>query len=124
MLNNTMYFPDYMDEPQWLRIGRLTVEVLLALLGVVGNIAVIIAIVRCPFMRTVTNIFICNLAVADLGVLLFSFPFAVVKEQTLFGWPLGKALCQVAYPLSEVFIGVSVWSIAFISIDRYVLTLV
>jgi hypothetical protein len=113
-----MFLPDYMHEPEWLRIGRLTAETLLALFGVLGNIAVIIAIVRCPFMRTVTNVFICNLAVADLGVLLVSFPFAVVKEQTLLHWPLGKALCQVAYPLSEVFIGVSVWSIAFISVDR------
>ncbi|KAK3747339.1 hypothetical protein QZH41_017982 [Actinostola sp. cb2023] len=111
--------PDYVNEPEWLRIGRLTAETLIAVFGVLGNIGVVIAISRCPFMNTITNIFIRNLAIADLGVLVFSFPFAVVKEQTLLHWPLGRQICQVVYPLSEIFIGVSVWSMVVIAVDRY-----
>ena len=109
---------DYMVEEEWLRIARLSAETIIALLGVLGNISVIVVIVRCPFMRTVTNSFIRNLAFADLGVLILSFPLAVVREQTFMHWPLGKAVCQVVYPLSEIFIGVSVWSMVIISVDR------
>lgn len=110
--------PDYVKEAEWLRVGRLSLESLIAFFGVLGNICVVIAISRCPFMHSVTNMFIRNLAIADIGVLVLSFPFAVVKEQTLYHWPLGKAMCRVVYPLSEIFIGVSVWSMVIIAVDR------
>ncbi|XP_032239109.1 neuropeptide Y receptor type 2 [Nematostella vectensis] len=114
-----MELPSYMKEAEWVRIGRLVFEVALAFSGVLGNIAVILAVGSRPFMQSVTNIFIRNLAVADLGLLLFSFPLAVIKEQTLFRWPLGPHVCQIIYPLSEVFLGVSSWSMAIIAVDRY-----
>ncbi|EDO41798.1 predicted protein, partial [Nematostella vectensis] len=115
-----MELPSYMKEAEWVRIGRLVFEVALAFSGVLGNIAVILAVGSRPFMQSVTNIFIRNLAVADLGLLLFSFPLAVIKEQTLFRWPLGPHVCQIIYPLSEVFLGVSSWSMAIIAVDRRV----
>lgn len=39
--------------------------------GVIGNCAVLIVVARLQRMKTVTNYFICNLAIADLLVLLF-----------------------------------------------------
>lgn len=110
--------PEYVQEPEWFRILRLTAETLIALFGMLGNIGVVIAISRCSFMHSVTNMFIRNLAIADIGVLMLSFPFAVVREQTYFHWPLGEVMCQVIYPLSEIFIGVSVWSMVVIAVDR------
>lgn len=39
--------------------------------GVIGNCSVLIVVARLHRMKTVTNLFICNLAIADLLVLLF-----------------------------------------------------
>lgn len=41
------------------------------ILGVIGNCSVLIVVARLHRMKTVTNFFICNLALADLLVLLF-----------------------------------------------------
>ena len=35
-----------------------------------------------------------NLAIADLSILLISSPFAIVKEQDPYHWPLGEFLCR------------------------------
>ncbi|CAG7835681.1 unnamed protein product [Allacma fusca] len=43
-------------------------------IGVVGNSLVVVVVLRSPRMRTVTNLFILNLAVADLLVILFCLP--------------------------------------------------
>ena len=109
----------YFNEPQWLEILRLTFEALLATLGVAGNVIVCIVITFQPQMHTVINYFIRNLAIADLGILLVSFPLAVIKEQDPFRWPLGECICRYAVPLGDIFYGVSVWSITMIAIDRY-----
>lgn len=109
----------YFNEPQWLEILRLTFEVFLASLGVAGNVIVCLVITFQPQMHTVINYFIRNLAIADLGILLVSFPLAVIKEQDPSHWPLGEFICRYVVPLGDIFYGVSVWSITFIAIDRY-----
>lgn len=49
----------------------------ISLLAVIGNGLVILVIVKNNRMHTVTNIFIANLAVADVIIGLFSIPFQV-----------------------------------------------
>lgn len=70
-------------------------------------------------MHTIINHFVRNLPVADLGILRISFPFAIVKEQDPYHWPLGVFLCRCVFPLSDLFFGVSVWSITLIAVDRH-----
>lgn len=53
---------------------------LIFILGFVGNVIVISVISSKPQMRTVTNIFICNLAVADLLVVLFCVPVTLAAN--------------------------------------------
>ena len=109
----------YYKEAQWLEILRLTFQVFVASIGVAGNVLVCLVITFQPQMHTVINYFIRNLAVADLGILLMSFPFAVVKEQDPYHWPLGQYICRYVFPLADIFYGVSIWSITLIAIDRY-----
>lgn len=45
-------------------------------------------------MRTVTNIFIVNLAVADFLVILFCLPPTVVWDVTM-TWYFGETMCKV-----------------------------
>jgi hypothetical protein len=61
--------------------------------GLIGNALVCAAVVRNPGMRTVTNYFIVNLAVADFMVLVFCLPPSVLWDVTA-TWFLGDALCK------------------------------
>lgn len=111
--------PNYIKEPLFLEITRLTVEVSIAVLGVLGNVLVCHAVTTSKKLHSVANFHIRNLAIADLGVLLINFPLAVIKEQDPSKWPLGEFFCRYIYPIGDVFHGVSVWSITAIAIDRY-----
>ena len=64
------------------------------LAGLIGNALVCVAVYRNHSMRTVTNYFIVNLAVADFMVILFCLPPTVVWDVTE-TWFLGKALCKI-----------------------------
>ncbi|KAK8382770.1 hypothetical protein O3P69_011366 [Scylla paramamosain] len=52
--------------------------VLVSLMGVVGNSFVVAVVMRAPRMRTVTNVFIANLAVADLLVNIIVLPTTLI----------------------------------------------
>jgi len=109
----------YFQEPAPMLIARLTIEVTLAFMGLLGNAMVSFVISRQRRFRSGLKLFIRNLAFADIGILTISFPIAVVKEQLPLHWPFGKVFCVYFYPLAEVFHGVSVWSITAIAIERY-----
>lgn len=109
----------HFQEPVGVLIARLIIEVALAFMGFVGNAMVAFIISRQRRFRSGLKLFIRNLAFADIGVLTVSFPIAVVKEQLPSHWPFGKAFCLYFYPLAEIFLGVSVWSITAIAIERY-----
>ncbi|KAJ8941761.1 hypothetical protein NQ318_023118 [Aromia moschata] len=61
--------------------------------GLVGNCLVCVAVYRNHTMRTVTNYFIVNLAVADFLVILFCLPPSVVWDVTSTWW-FGTAMCK------------------------------
>ena len=106
-------------EPTWVLIIRLNVECLIALAGVIGNIVVCYAITKHRTLSAAaTNIYIRNVAVSDLATLLISFPLVVVRERLRY-WPLGEVVCRFFFPLTDIFFGVSVWTVAAIAIDRH-----
>mgnify|MGYP001793478610 CR=1 FL=1 len=81
------------DESPVLKWTRLFAYGIVFLLGVLGNLLVIRAIKDLQ-MRSVTNLFITNLAVSDLIVSLVNIPF-VVTHAHLGYWPFGSVLCKV-----------------------------
>lgn len=48
--------------------------------GLVGNLFVISVVFRVPRMRTVTNLFIANLAIADVLVIVFCVPATLISN--------------------------------------------
>lgn len=62
--------------------------------GIIGNSLVCIAVYRNHSMRTVTNYFITNLAVADILVIFFCLPPTVLWDVTE-TWFLGEKLCKI-----------------------------
>ncbi|XP_037943985.1 neuropeptide SIFamide receptor-like [Teleopsis dalmanni] len=50
------------------------------LVGLIGNSFVIAVVLRAPRMRTVTNYFIVNLAIADILVIVFCLPATLMSN--------------------------------------------
>ena len=60
-----------------------------------------------------------NLAIADLGTLVMTTPFVIIRLEMPLNWPFGEFACLYFYPVVEVFYGSSVMCIAVIAIERY-----
>ncbi|CAG9857806.1 unnamed protein product [Phyllotreta striolata] len=86
--------------------------------GLVGNCLVCVAVYRNHSMRTVTNYFIVNLAVADFLVILFCLPPSVIWDVTMTWW-FGTGLCKIVLYLQSMSVTVSVLTLTFISLDRW-----
>ena len=98
------------------RLAYLTVEVGIAVSGLLANIVVIATILSCKRLRSVNYHLILNLCFSDIGILLFTFSFGVnIQERG--SWP--KFVCLYLLPLSDMFQGVSYWTITAIAISRY-----
>nr|XP_026497647.1 orexin receptor type 1-like [Vanessa tameamea] len=111
MLNDYIYPQTY----EWILIGTHTA---VFVIGLVGNTLVCVAVYRNHSMRTVTNYFLVNLAVADFMVLLFCLPATVLWDVTE-TWFLGDVLCKILLYFQSVSVTVSVLTLAFISVDRW-----
>lgn len=99
---------------KWLRIVFYGV---ICIVGTIGNTLVILAY-RNPRMRSVTNLFIANLGVADLTVTLINVPITVTYS-TLGYWPFGLFLCKAIPFILGVTIFSSVGTLMAIAADRY-----
>ena len=98
------------------RLAYLTVEVGIACAGLMANLLVIATILSCKKLRSVNYQLILNLSFSDLGMVLFTFPFAVNMQEGG-SWP--KLVCLGFLPISDIFQGVSFWTITVIAISRY-----
>ncbi|XP_071483213.1 uncharacterized protein [Diadema antillarum] len=84
-----------------------------------GNCLVICVIFRNRSMRTVTNFFLANLAVADLMVALF----CIIPQMMWFvmpTWPLGAVICKLHKYMLGVTTTASIFILMAISGERFV----
>ena len=88
---DSVYDSIYPTAGYWVLIA---VYIITFLIGLVGNVLVCFAIWRNRNMRTVTNIYIVNLSVADLGVVLVCMPSLLLVDITL-TWFFGTFMCKV-----------------------------
>ncbi|XP_054747447.1 neuropeptide F receptor [Anastrepha obliqua] len=92
----------------------------LIIFGTVGNILVVVAVLRKPIMRTARNLFILNLAISDLLLCVITMPITLLEILSKY-WPFGmfELLCKLVAMLQAVSIFVSTISITAIAFDRY-----
>lgn len=69
-------------------------------------------------MKTATNIYILNLAIAD-ELLMLSVPF-LVTSTLLRHWPFGALLCRLVLSVDAVNMFTSIYCLTVLSVDRYV----
>ncbi|XP_062058578.1 neuropeptides B/W receptor type 2 [Lepus europaeus] len=98
-----------------------TVYSVICAVGLTGNTAVIYVVLRAPKMKTVTNVFILNLAVAD-GLFTLVLPVNIA-EHLLQRWPFGDLLCKLVLAIDHYNIFSSVYFLAVMSVDRYLVVL-
>ncbi|XP_069494510.1 somatostatin receptor type 1 [Ambystoma mexicanum] len=88
------------------------------LVGLCGNSMVIYVILRYAKMKTATNIYILNLAIAD-ELLMLSVPF-LVTSTLLRHWPFGSLLCRLVLSVDAINMFTSVYCLTVLSVDRYI----
>ena len=60
------------------------------MLGVLGNLATCLVIIKNEYMRTTTNIYLFNLAIADLGTLVLAMPAELYLMWRQYPWTFGE----------------------------------
>ncbi|XP_036406222.1 B2 bradykinin receptor-like [Megalops cyprinoides] len=90
----------------------------ICVLGAVGNAFVICILCQQRRHRTVADVYLCNLAAADL-VLVSCLPFWVVAVAGEFHWPFGELLCKLINTAISSNYFCSVLSLVLVSVDRY-----
>ncbi|KAK9510877.1 hypothetical protein O3M35_005565 [Rhynocoris fuscipes] len=84
---------------EWILIS---LHAVVFIVGLTGNFLVCLVVHRNPAMRTVTNYFIVNLAVADFLVILICLPPTLIWDTTE-TWFLGHVLCKLVLYLQVSF---------------------
>uniref|UniRef100_A0A6E8V9U7 G_PROTEIN_RECEP_F1_2 domain-containing protein n=1 Tax=Anopheles coluzzii TaxID=1518534 RepID=A0A6E8V9U7_ANOCL len=90
---------------------------LVFILGLLGNISVVIVVKKSTMMRSPTNRFIVNLAYADLLVNFLCLPFTLIGNLYP-AWILGVFFCKGVSYLQGVSVSASVNTLMAISIER------
>ncbi|CAF3718900.1 unnamed protein product [Rotaria magnacalcarata] len=81
---------------------------IITLFSISGNSSIIYIVIRNRRMHSVTNYFTCNLALADCFVACFAVPFQVLPH----------FLCKLAPFVQVLCVGVSIYTLVIVSLDR------
>ena len=114
-------FP-YKDYTQLVSVQYLfiTAYIVVIFVSVIGNALVIWTVARNRHMRTVTNFYILNLAIADLLVSLCVMPLKLSEYTAPCQWKIFQfnSLCSFLYFILPVFVFASVLTLVAISLER------
>ncbi|ELK26176.1 Kappa-type opioid receptor [Myotis davidii] len=91
---------------------------LVFVVGLVGNSLVMFVIIRYTKMKTATNIYIFNLALAD-ALVTTTMPF----QSTVYlmnSWPFGDVLCKIVISIDYYNMFTSIFTLTMMSVDRYI----
>ncbi|OWR55678.1 neuropeptide receptor A33, partial [Danaus plexippus plexippus] len=105
--------------PWWSQLAWFILFASMLLLAVIGNTLVIWIVLAHRRMRTVTNCFLVNLAVADLLMATLNgapnFVFLVTAH-----WPFGSVTCTASNFTANLTVSAGVFTLVAITVDRYV----
>ncbi|KAF7638708.1 G_PROTEIN_RECEP_F1_2 domain-containing protein [Meloidogyne graminicola] len=124
LINNSNEIISLMNLPLIKNIF-LIAYIFVFILCVFGNLIVLICIIGNKSMRTVTNFFLANLAIADLLVGIFclflnAIHFALFSHGT---WPFGKILCHTYIYILHLIPNSSAGILILLSVERFIAVL-
>ena len=105
------------------KIGLTTAYAVIFLVALIGNSFGLFVVLKKSSSRSVTNLFIANMTVADLLLTITIMPFSVAylyRDPALWiGGTLGSITCKALFYVMPVFISASVFTMMLISFDRF-----
>nr|XP_022918265.1 octopamine receptor Oamb [Onthophagus taurus]XP_022918266.1 octopamine receptor Oamb [Onthophagus taurus]XP_022918267.1 octopamine receptor Oamb [Onthophagus taurus] len=110
------------DDVVWIEpslLVQLSILTLIDVMVIIGNCLVIAAVYCSSKLRSVTNLFIVSLAVADLLVGVAVLPFSMTLEVYKV-WIFGKIWCNIWLAVDVWMCTASILNLCVISLDRYV----
>uniref|UniRef100_A0A1I8PI39 Gastrin/cholecystokinin type B receptor n=1 Tax=Stomoxys calcitrans TaxID=35570 RepID=A0A1I8PI39_STOCA len=102
------------EVPIWLILCYSTI----LLFAIVGNLLVIIILAQNRRMRTITNVFLLNLAISDILLGVFCMPVTLVGT-LLRNFIFGEYFCKLIQFSQAASVAVSSWTLVAISCERY-----
>ncbi|XP_035684471.1 delta-type opioid receptor-like [Branchiostoma floridae] len=94
-------------------------ELFLAAIGTVANLVVVYTIARNRKMKTVPNVFVLNLAIADFIYCSMFLPFWDTANLSVHGWIYGRPMCNVVVAVCNISVNSSILFLTAMSIERY-----
>lgn len=71
-------------------------------------------------MRTVTNLFLFNMALSDLLSTVFTIPPMLAIEISPHYWPLGDFMCRATPVINTISVSVSINTMVALALERYI----
>ncbi|XP_009510733.2 thyrotropin-releasing hormone receptor [Phalacrocorax carbo] len=105
-------------QPLELQVVTILLVLLICGVGIVGNVMVVLVVLRTKHMVTPTNCYLVSLAVADLIVLLAAGLPNI--SEVVASWVYGYAGCLCITYLQYLGINISAWSITAFTVERYI----
>ncbi|XP_053561472.1 type-1 angiotensin II receptor-like [Bombina bombina] len=92
--------------------------IIIFIVGIIGNSTIVVGLTCCLRLKSVANIYIVNLAVADLSFVA-TLPLWAVNMSDKYKWIFGSFMCKLCATLSSVNMFSSIFLLTCLSIDRY-----
>ncbi|XP_052781548.1 pyrokinin-1 receptor-like [Mya arenaria] len=105
--------------PMYIMISATVLYSVIFLVGVLGNLLVVLVITCSRRMKTAVNVYLVNLCVADLLVIIICMPTALVDLFAKEVWYFGPVLCKLVPFIEYSVANASILTIFAISIERY-----
>ncbi|NXT90510.1 NPY6R protein, partial [Anhinga rufa] len=96
----------------------ITAYALVTIVGLFGNLCLIIIIKRRKEAQNVTNILIANLSLSDVLICIMCIPVTVAYTLMDY-WIFGEAMCKISSFIQSISVTVSIFSLVLIAIERY-----
>ncbi|XP_068126369.1 pyroglutamylated RF-amide peptide receptor [Hyperolius riggenbachi] len=114
-LQPLVYIPEL---PAPFKIAFVIICVLIFVLALFGNSLVLYVVTKSKAMRTVTNIFICSLAVSDLLIAFFCIPFTMLQNISS-NWLGGAFACKMVPFVQSTAIVTEILTMTCIAVERH-----
>ncbi|XP_062850132.1 somatostatin receptor type 1 [Trichomycterus rosablanca] len=116
--NSTADYEDFHSEFDVSKIIIPSIYALVCCVGIIGNAMVIYVILKYAKMKTATNIYILNLAIAD-ELFMLSVPF-LATSAAVRHWPFGSLMCRLVLSVDGINMFTSIFCLTVLSVDRYI----
>uniref|UniRef100_A0A6J0SRP2 Thyrotropin-releasing hormone receptor n=1 Tax=Pogona vitticeps TaxID=103695 RepID=A0A6J0SRP2_9SAUR len=117
--NETEFLPNREVITIEYQVVTISLVLIICGLGIVGNIMVVLVVIRTKHMRTPTNCYLVSLAVADLMVLVAA-GLPNITESIYGSWVYGYIGCLCITYLQYLGINASSCSITAFTVERYI----